>query len=64
MRQQVFQPFFRLEGSRNRATGGSGLGLAIAQQLCQAHGWQIDIQDARAGGARVQLRFDANVSRS
>ena len=64
MRQQVFQPFFRLEGSRNRATGGSGLGLAIAQQLCQAHGWQIDIQDARAGGAWVQLRFDANVSRS
>ncbi|HEX2478005.1 MAG TPA: ATP-binding protein, partial [Geminicoccaceae bacterium] len=30
-REQVFQPFFRLEPSRSRATGGTGLGLAVAR---------------------------------
>ncbi|MCU7955039.1 MAG: sensor histidine kinase, partial [gamma proteobacterium symbiont of Bathyaustriella thionipta] len=38
---QVFQPFFRLEGSRNVNTGGSGLGLAIVSQLCEIYGWKI-----------------------
>ena len=56
-REQVFQPFFRLEDSRNRATGGSGLGLAIVQQLCQAHGWQVAVEDGPGGGAQVSLRF-------
>ncbi len=49
-REQVFQPFYRLEGSRNRMTGGSGLGLAIVQQLCDAHGWEVGIQSTVSGG--------------
>ncbi len=56
-REQVFQPFFRIDSSRSSSTGGSGLGLAIVQQLCQAHGWQIAIDDASPGGTRVTLRF-------
>lgn len=56
-RQQVFQPFFRIDSSRSSSTGGSGLGLAIVQQLCQAHGWQIAIDDAPQGGTRVTLQF-------
>jgi two-component system osmolarity sensor histidine kinase EnvZ len=48
----VFRPFFRLESSRNIATGGSGLGLAIARQLAQAHGWQLNLK-AREGGGLV-----------
>jgi len=56
-REQVFQPFFRLDSSRSTSTGGSGLGLAIVQQLCQAHGWQISIDDAPRGGTRVTFKF-------
>lgn len=56
-RDQVFQPFFRLDDSRNRATGGSGLGLAIVHQLCQAHGWSIGIDEAPEGGAEVRVQF-------
>jgi two-component system osmolarity sensor histidine kinase EnvZ len=48
-REQVFQPFFRLESSRNRETGGSGLGLAIVAQLCQAQGWKVSIEDGPNG---------------
>ncbi len=47
--ESVFQPFTRLEPSRNRATGGSGLGLSIVRQLAEAQGWQVGI-DARPGG--------------
>jgi two-component system osmolarity sensor histidine kinase EnvZ len=50
-REKVFQPFFRLDESRSRLTGGSGLGLAIVQQLCEAHGWRIGIEEGDPRGA-------------
>jgi two-component system, OmpR family, osmolarity sensor histidine kinase EnvZ len=54
-RSAVFQPFFRLDRSRSLSTGGSGLGLAIVQQLCQAHGWLIEIREREGGGTDVVL---------
>jgi len=54
-RDAVFQPFFRLDRSRSLATGGSGLGLAIVRQLCDTHGWKIEIRDAKPHGADVVL---------
>ena len=54
-RRRVFEPFFRLDRSRSAATGGSGLGLAIVQQLCQAHGWRVEIGAAPGGGADVSV---------
>ncbi|MCU7834397.1 MAG: hypothetical protein KZQ83_04005 [gamma proteobacterium symbiont of Taylorina sp.] len=51
----VFQPFYRLEVSRNTETGGSGLGLAIVQQLCQAHGWKIQLTNRKKQGIRAIL---------
>jgi len=54
-REEVFQPFFRLDQSRNVGTGGSGLGLAIVQQLCQAQGWRVRIQEVPGGGADVVI---------
>ena len=52
-KEQVFQPFFRLDSSRSSVTGGSGLGLAIVLQLCQAHGWRVRIEDPPGGGTDV-----------
>ena len=54
-REKVFQPFYRLESSRSRATGGSGLGLAIVAQLCQAHGWHVHLADSTTGGTDAQV---------
>lgn len=54
-REAVFQPFFRLDSSRSAATGGSGLGLAIVHQLCQTHGWRIEIGSRPGGGTDVCL---------
>ena len=47
---QVLQPFYRLEGSRNRDTGGAGLGLAIAAQLARAIGGSLQLSNRRGGG--------------
>jgi two-component system osmolarity sensor histidine kinase EnvZ len=54
-REAVFQPFYRLDRSRNVNTGGSGLGLAIVRQLCQAQGWRVSIEDAPGGGTDVVI---------
>ena len=54
-REKVFRPFYRLDTSRDRATGGSGLGLAIVHQLCQAHGWRVRLGRARNGGTDASI---------
>jgi len=54
-REQVFAPFYRLDRSRDRATGGFGLGLAIARKAVQLHGGSLAIQDAEMGGARLVI---------
>ena len=36
--EAVFQPFYRLESSRNRSTGGVGLGLSIARAIARSQG--------------------------
>ena len=58
-REKVFQPFYRLEPSRNVATGGSGLGLAVARQLADANGWRLELLDRPGGGTEARLRVAA-----
>ena len=53
--ERVFEPFQRLEGSRNRATGGSGLGLTIARNIAQAHGGTLTLANRAAGGLEAVL---------
>jgi two-component system sensor histidine kinase RstB len=54
-RQRVFEPFSRLDDSRNRSSGGHGLGLAIAKRIMNAHNGNIIIDDSPLGGARFTL---------
>lgn len=51
----VFKPFYRVEGSRNSATGGVGLGLAIAQDSIQYHGGEIKLMPSHHGGLKVLI---------
>jgi len=55
MLEAVFEPFYRLEGSRNRATGGSGLGLAIARQLAATLPAELTLRNRAAGGLEARL---------
>ncbi|RTL72828.1 MAG: HAMP domain-containing protein [Hyphomicrobiales bacterium] len=51
----AFLPFYRLEESRNRATGGTGLGLAIVKQIATAHGGDVALSTSPLGGLRVTV---------
>jgi signal transduction histidine kinase len=53
--QRVFEPFYRLESSRNRATGGTGLGLSIARDVAQAHGGALTLANRSGGGLEARL---------
>ncbi|MCS4245782.1 ATP-binding protein [Pseudomonas sp. BIGb0164] len=56
--QQVMQPFYRVESSRNRGTGGTGLGLAIAQQLAVAIGGSLTLSNRPGGGLCAQIKIN------
>ncbi len=54
--EEVFKPFFRLDPSRNMATGGVGLGLTIARDIAQSHGGEIKLAPSKEhGGLRASL---------
>ena len=50
---RVFEPFFRAESSRNRATGGIGLGLSTVRAVVLDHGGDVQLVNRREGGLRV-----------
>ena len=54
-RKRVFEPFVRLDGSRNADTGGVGLGLSVARSIVLEHGGEITLATANGGGLSVRL---------
>ncbi|WP_244492570.1 ATP-binding protein [Aureimonas sp. AU22] len=55
---EVFAPFYRLEGSRSRETGGAGLGLSIARAIARQHGGDIVLR-GRSPGLSAVVRLPA-----
>lgn len=53
--ERVFEPFYRIEGSRSRDTGGTGLGLSIARNIAQLHGGTLTLRNLEAGGLEAAL---------
>jgi len=53
--EKVFEPFYRLEGSRSRDTGGTGLGLSIARNIARAHGGELVLENRPEGGLEAVL---------
>lgn len=56
-RERVFEPFVRVEPSRNRETGGAGLGLAVVRSVARAHGGDATLENLPEGGLRASVRL-------
>jgi signal transduction histidine kinase len=54
---RVFEPFVRLETSRNSDTGGTGLGLTLVKAIAQGHGGGVSLENRPEGGLRARLRL-------
>lgn len=57
--EEAFKPFNRLDPSRNANRKGVGLGLAIARDAARAHGGDVALGEAPAGGLRATLWIPA-----
>lgn len=55
--ERVFEPFHRVDASRNRQTGGVGLGLTIARTVARSHGGDVLLANRSEGGLRAVLRL-------
>ena len=46
---RLFEPFYRVDPARSRASGGSGLGLATVRAIAEAHGGGCGVRNAERG---------------
>lgn len=58
-RERIFQPFYRLDRSRDRNTGGFGLGLAISRRAIEGQGGTLTVAQSALGGAQFRIRLPA-----
>ena len=56
-RDNIFQPFFRADKSRNRTLGGVGLGLSLVWEIANLHGGTVKISESTERGTVVHLEF-------
>lgn len=55
--ERLFDPFYRLESSRNRDHGGTGLGLTIARSIAEQHGGTLILKNGVKNGLECHLDF-------
>jgi signal transduction histidine kinase len=63
-RSRVFEPFVRLERSRNEETGGLGLGLTLVKAIAEGHGGAVVLEDRPQGGLCARLRLPREAKRA
>lgn len=59
---RIFEPFYRVEPSRDPASGGIGLGLAIARRAVEVHEGRVTADNAHPG-LRVTITLPAGDAR-
>jgi len=63
-RQRVFEPFVRLESSRNEATGGTGLGLTLVKAIVEGHGGAVRLENRPGGGLCARMLLPRMAARA
>ncbi|MBP3657642.1 MAG: HAMP domain-containing histidine kinase, partial [Clostridia bacterium] len=55
---RAFDPFYKGDKARSRASGGAGLGLTLCRRIAQLHGGSLTITSAPGAGTTVVYSFD------
>lgn len=63
-REIIFDPFVRLDKSRNRESGGTGLGLAIVKQIMTWHNGDVTVEESSLGGAKFTIRWPKSLGKA
>jgi signal transduction histidine kinase len=58
----IFQPFYRVDEARDRASGGIGLGLSITERAVRGHGGTVQACNAAEGGLIIEIRLPTRSS--
>ena len=61
--ERMFEPFVRIETSRNRDTGGAGLGLPVVRTVARAHGGDAQLMNRPEGGLRARVILPLGAAR-
>ena len=55
--QSIFQPFFRVDRSRNREYGGAGLGLSLVWEIADLHGGCVWVEASSEKGSTIAVEL-------
>ena len=58
-RNNIFQPFFRIDKSQNRSLGGVGLGLSLVWEIINLHGGKVEVMESSERGTVILLEFSS-----
>ena len=56
--ETIFQPFFRIDKSRNRQFGGVGLGLALVYEIAKLHKASVYVKYSNSNGTTIEVKME------
>ena len=56
-REQIFEPFFRVDKSRSRELGGVGLGLSMVREVVRVHDGTIEVYTNKHSGTTFEVKM-------